>query len=78
MSEVDGYEVSYSPVEGSSCDGVLGGSVTVEGGSTSAFTLRNLQAFTAYSITVRSRGSDGLGPTSAAQTERTSTDGESS
>ena len=74
ISGVDGYEVSYSPVEGS-CDGVLGGSVMVEGGTTFTYTLGDLQAYTEYSITVRARGADGLGPPSTPSTGRTAPDG---
>lgn len=75
ISGVDGYEVSYSPVEGESCDGVPGGAVMVEGATTFTHTLSNLQAYTEYSITVRARGADGLGPPSTARTGRTSSDG---
>ena len=73
---VDGYEVSYSPVEGESCDSVPGGAVTVEGATTFTRTLDNLQAYTEYSITVRARGADGLGPPSTARRQRTAADGE--
>ena len=71
---VSGYEVSYSPVEGS-CEGVVGGIVVVEGGNMLNKVVSGLQAYTEYNITVRARGADGVGPPSAAQTERTMADG---
>ena len=74
-SGVNGYEVSYSPMEGL-CDGVLGGAVMVEGRTTRTYTLTNLQAYTEYSITVRARGADGLGPPSTPRVERTEADSE--
>ena len=55
--------MSYSPADGS-CDGVTGGRVTVEGGSVRNHELSDLEAHTEYSITVRSRSSDGFGPPS--------------
>jgi hypothetical protein len=74
-SGVDGYEVSYSPVEGAgSCDGVPGGAVMVEGANTFTHMLTNLEAYTEYSITVRARGADGLGPPSNPATGRTAAD----
>lgn len=64
----------YTPVESESCDGVTGGSVTVEGATTVTHILQNLQAYTEYSITVRARGTDGLGPPSLAERQRTEVD----
>ena len=77
ISGVNGYEVSYSPVEGAeSCDGVPGGVVMVERATTFSHTLNNLEAYTEYSITVRARGTDGLGAPSTPGTGRTDADGE--
>ena len=74
-SGVNGYEVSYSPVEGAeSCDGVPGGAVMVEGANTFTYPLINLEAYTEYSVTVRARGADGLGPPSTPGTGRTTAD----
>ena len=67
---VDGYKVTYSPVDGS-CEGVVGGIVVVEGGSVMAKVVSGLQAYTEYSITVRARSVDGVGAPSVAQTGRT-------
>lgn len=73
---VNGYEVSYSPVEGAeSCDGVPGGAVMVEGANTFTHMLTSLEAYTEYSVTVRARGADGLGPPSTPGTGRTTADG---
>ena len=68
--------MSYSPAEGvGSCDGVPGGAVIVKGANTLTQMLSNLEAYTEYSITVRARGADGLGPPSTPMTERTRVDG---
>ena len=76
ISGVNGYEVSYSPVEGAgSCDGVPGGAVMVERATTFSHILSNLEAYTEYSITVRARGTDGLGAPSTPRTGRTTADG---
>ena len=76
ISEVNGYEVSYSPVEGvESCDGVPGGAVMVEGATTFTSMLTSLEAYIEYSVTVRARGADGLGPPSTPATGRTTADG---
>ena len=70
-----GYEVSYSPVEGS-CEGVAGGREVVEGGRVLTTSLSGLQAYTEYSVTVRSRNADGFGVPSTARSERTMADSE--
>ena len=72
-SGVTGYEVSYSPVDGS-CEGVIGGREVVEGGSTLSTSLRNLQAYTEYSVTVRARNADGFGQPSDVRGRKTMAD----
>ena len=60
----DGFEVTFSPVD--SCPEYQGGREVVEGGSVIQHTLRNLKPSTTYSIRVRARGFEGLGPYSVA------------
>ena len=72
-SGVNGYEVTYSPGDGS-CDGIVGGRVMVEGGSVMNLQLTDLEAYTEYMVAVRSRTAEGFGSTFTAQTRTTMAD----
>jgi len=61
---IDGFEVSFMPVN--ACPEFQGGREMVNGGKVTRHTLRNLKPSTTYSICVRARGFDGLGPPSIA------------
>ena len=74
-SGVTGYEVSYSPVEGS-CEGVAEEERWWTRGNVLTISLSGLQAYTEYSVTVRSRNADGFGIPSTATSERTMPDSE--
>ena len=71
-SDVTGYLISYTTTASYTSNG----SVTVNGGSTTSYTLTNLEEDTLYTITVRATTSDNR--TTANSTEvsvRTYTDG---
>jgi len=59
---IDGFEVSFTPVN--ACPEFQGGREMVTGGNVTQYTLRNLKPFTNYSIRVRAKGFQGLGPPS--------------
>ena len=72
-SDVTGYLISYT----TNASYTSGGNVTVNGGSTTSYTLTNLEEDTLYTITVKATTSDNR--TIANSTEvsvRTYTDGE--
>ena len=60
VDNADDYEVIYTPVEGA-CEEVEGGRMFV---SEEEVNLQMLEDGTEYSVTVRSRGGDGVGLTS--------------
>ena len=71
-NDVTGYLISYT----STASYTSGGSVTVNGGSTTSYTLTNLEEGTLYTITVQAIGSDnGMSANSNEVSVRTYTDG---
>lgn len=73
IADAEGYEVTYTPVEGA-CEEVEGGSVLVSEEGVQEVSLQMLEDGTEYSVTVRSQGGDGVGvasdPTLAATSTR--------
>ena len=69
-AEVNGIEITYTPVPGS-CDGVQAGRLVIEDGSTTQHSLTGLQEYTEYSIAIRFRGSEGFGQPSHPVQRRT-------
>ena len=70
-SDVTGYLISYT----TTASYTSGGSVTVNGGSTTSYTLTNLEENTFYAITVQATSDNRMSANSSEVPVRTYTDG---
>ena len=70
-SDVTGYLISYT----TTASYASGGSVPVDGGSTTSYTLTNLEENTLYTITVQATSDNRMSANSSEVSVRTYTDG---